>query len=317
MRRSDDKANTPNIYRRWSGRTRGGVWGNWFFYFSLRTFGLRAAYAIMFPVVAYFLLTSPKGVRASNAYLRRIGYGGSSALSRLWGTYKHFLSFGKVLLDRVVIIDPKAPKFKFTFDGEEHLHAALNQGKGLILISAHCGNWEAAAHMLGQLEVPVNIVAYEGDVARIRKFMDRALKDRFFSIIVADGKADSSLAIIAALNRGEIVAIHGDRCFREEGASVPFLGGRARFPTGPFTVAAFSGAPLIFAFAMREAMRRYSFYAYPPEYLSDNTGLNRRQLIEKWMSSYVEHLEKILRAYPLQWHNFYNFWEDDVAQQQG
>lgn len=287
--------------------------GNWFFYVLLRFLGLRWAYALLFPVAFYFLLCAPEAVRASSDYRRRLGYGRISRLSRLWGAYKHFLSFGRILLDRAAIIIADASMFKIDFEGEQYMRCALEEGKGLILISAHCGNWEGAANLLRRLDVPVNIVAYEGEVEQVKKFFGKALKSRCFSIIEVDGQADSTLAIIAALNRGEIVAMHADRCFRKEGEILPFLGCDARFPTGPYTVAALSGAPLICAFAMRERTYRYRFCAYPAEHPAFTSRSTRRQLLRKWISLYVGRLESILREYPLQWHNFYDFWEEDSS----
>ena len=313
MSASGDKDKALANSRRWSGKTRGGVLGNWFFYILLRYLGLGCAYTILFPVVFYFLLFSPEAVRASNDYRRRIGYGSMSLLSRFCCTYKHFLSFGKMLLDRVVIIAPGSSRFKFVFEEEHQMRGALEEGKGLILISAHCGNWEGAAQLLSRLEVPVNIVAYEGEAEQIQKFLDKALKNRYFSVIAIDGRADSTLAIIAALNRNEIVAMHADRCIGEEGEILPFLGGYARFPTGPYTVAALSGAPLICTFAMREGLYSYHLYAYPAEHLTFTSRSQRRQLLKKWISSYIDRLESILRDYPLQWYNFYDFWEEDSS----
>lgn len=313
MSGSDDK-NKASVGsgQRWSGRTRGGVIGNYIFYFLLRWFGLRAAYILLFPVAFYFLFFAPDALHASNDYRRRIGYGSSSRLAQFIGAYKHFLNFGKILLDRAAIIITRASKFKIYFDGEEHMRSALKEGKGLILVSAHCGNWEGAAHLLERLDVPINIVAYQGEAESVRKFLGKALKGRCVSIIAADGQADSSIAIITALNRGEVVVMHADRFFSQHSLAVRFLGDYTRFPTGAFTIAALSGSPLICAFAMREGMYRYHFRAYPPEHLAFAGHSNREQLLREWISLYVSRLEANLREYPLQWHNFYDFWDSSL-----
>jgi predicted LPLAT superfamily acyltransferase len=184
-------------------------------------------------------------------------------------------------------------------------------GKGLVLISAHCGNWEIAAHLLKRLNVPVSVVGYENEIAHIRKYFDHLLKDRYFSVIAMGETIDGSLKIMNALARGEIVAMHADRHMSRQNEEVQFLGAPARFPTGPYIVAALSGAPLIHAFAMREGTYHYHFFAFPSERLVFTDRKERQRLLREWAARFAGRLEEILRKYPLQWKNFYDFWEDD------
>jgi predicted LPLAT superfamily acyltransferase len=205
-----------------------------------------------------------------------------------------------------------AARFHFEFEGEEHLYAAVKEGKGAVLVTSHCGNWEAAAHLLQRIQVPVNVVAYRGEAAGMREFFERASKGRHFSLLVADGSPDVTLAILAALSRGEVVAMHADRALTAQGERIPFLGAPAWFPTGPYLVAAASGAPLVHTFAMREGTYRYHFYAYPPEHLSlpaQPGAAQDRELLRDCAARFVGRLEEKVRQYPLQWHNFYDFWE--------
>ncbi len=114
---------------------------------------------------------------------------------------------------------------------------------------------------------------------------------------------------MAALARGEVVAMHADRMVGDDGVRVDFLGSPARLPTGPFAVAALSGSPLVHAFAMREGTYRYHFYAYPPERLAFGGREDRAEVLRQAVERFVERLERKLRDYPFQWHNFYPFWE--------
>ena len=128
--------------RAWTGRTRGGVAGNWIFAQVLRVFGLRLAYVLLAPVALYYMLAAPKARRAAAAYRRRIGYDTGGGLRRFWNGLKHFTMFGKLLLDRAAMIAGSAERFEVDFDGEDRLRTALAEGKGLLLVSAHVGNWE-------------------------------------------------------------------------------------------------------------------------------------------------------------------------------
>jgi predicted LPLAT superfamily acyltransferase len=230
-------------------------------------------------------------------------------------TYRHFYSFGQTLLDRVAIISGNASAYSFEFDGEEHLAQALKEGKGMVIVSAHFGNWQAAAHLLGSLNAPLRLVAYEAEVAPIRELMAGVFSEGRFSVIPLEDAESASLAIMSALRNKEIVALHGDRVMDQASAeTVPFLGAPARFPMGPFVVAALSGAPLVHTFAVRTKNWHYRLKAFPPEHLAFGRRADRAGLLQNWIKQFVERLEAVTRQYPLQWYNFYNFWETAVSQ---
>ncbi len=314
MTRNDTKID-ESIYeagqRKWTGRTRGGYLGNWIFITLTRWVGLWWAYLLLVPVSFYYLFSAPKAVKASRDYLRRVNYGGRSWPARIWATYRHFYSFGMTLVDRVAVMGGGASRLRFVFEGENHLRSALAEGKGLILISAHCGNWQAAASLLGRLDAPVNVVAYEGEAEHIRRLFAVALENRVFSLISLDDPSRAGIEIMGALQRGEILAMHADRMLDSNTSErVPFLGSPASFPVGPFAAAAVSGAPLIHAFAMRSRIGCYHLFAYPPEHLTFGNRAARRQQLRQWTELFTRRLEENLKKYPLQWYNFYYFWED-------
>lgn len=86
-------------------------------------------------------------------------------------------------------------------------------------------------------------------MAPINQLFAEALKKKLFSIISL-GNDTAGLEIMTALKRGEIVAMHADRTIGDKHiVRLNFLGSPANFPSGPYTVAALSGAPLVNAFA--------------------------------------------------------------------
>ncbi|MCP4638979.1 MAG: hypothetical protein GY851_01025 [bacterium] len=311
---------SPDTQRgRWTGRTRGGILGNWIFVQLVRFCGMRIAYLLLIPVSFYYVFFAPKAKKASREYLDRIGFPGTTWLDRTWASWRHFYTFGQLLLDRIAIIGGHSQRFRFDKEGEAHIHQALEGGRGLLIIGAHCGNWEAAAHMLDEFGAPVNVAAFEGEIAHIRKYFARVMEERRFSIIPIDGTMDTTLAMLAALARNEIVAITGDRCLDSQpNAEVPFLGGPVRFPTGPYLVAAASGAPVMHAFAMRTRTYCYEFTGYPSERVSLGRRADRdrdRQLNDH-VARFAGRLETHLRQYPLQWNNFYDFWGGQPEQEE-
>jgi predicted LPLAT superfamily acyltransferase len=88
------------------------------------------------------------------------------------------------------------------------------------------------------------------------------------------------------------------------------MGQKAFFPSGPFYLAARFGVPVTFAFAMKESKTHYHFYASPPEIVKKyKDPKEQEQELEKFVVKYAKEFERILRMYPLQWFNYYNFWE--------
>ncbi len=295
----------------WTGRTRGGYFGNWFFVQLIRWAGLRAAYAWLVPVTAYFTLTSPGPFRSSVEYLRRL-FGPQPIRVWPWWVYRHFYSFGVTLLDRVAVIMGRG-RMECTFEGEAAFRELLDRGQGIILLGAHLGNWELAAHLLGRLGRPVNLIVLERESANIRRLFDRATQSRMFRVLTADDSPLRAIPIYAALRRGEVVAMLGDRSFGGAETRVRFLGGTARLPIGPYHLAAVTGAPLFEVFAVREKLGHYRFFSFPPRTVSRDALRPGSDTLQALADEYAGRLEAVARQYPFQWYNLYPFWDPPGA----
>ena len=184
----------------------------------------------------------------------------------------------------------------------------MQHDDGVILLSAHVGNWEVAARAIAPLGRRVNVVAYQGESGPIRQLLEAYSENPPFELIEIDGGPNSSLAISAALRRGEIVAMHGDRSIRESGVRATVLGGAVTLPNGPFVLAAVSDAVLVETFAIRLGCGRYRLKAYPPRKLAFASRQSRQSDLQQWAQTYVEHLEARVHEAPLQWWNFYDYW---------
>jgi predicted LPLAT superfamily acyltransferase len=181
------------------------------------------------------------------------------------------------------------------------------------LLNAHVGAWEAAAHVLGERDITVNVVMYEGEVEQVRKLMQSALAGRKFNLIPVTGSFADSVAIMAALRRGEVVAMLGDRAFTGRAVDVDFLGSSARFPVGPYAVAAATGAPLFHVFCGRQGYREYRFYAFPAAQIVKAPRRSRDEQYRECAGEFARHVEWFLQRHPMQWSNFYRFWSKAAA----
>ena len=300
--------------RKWTGRTRGGVFGNWVFQVLIRFFGLMPAYALLIFVAAYFVFFAPKALKASHGYRSRIGYNSPGWFTRNWAAYKHFFSYGITLLDRSAVLMGFTERFTIDIDGEEKLFQALKQGKGLILTGVHCGNWEISAQALAGTDVVVNILIYQGEVEKIKRMFSRFHTERKVNFIGISGDDGGILECMSALSRGEVVAVLGDRTLNpneKNTATIPFLGSPARFPIGPHLLAGLTGTPIIQVFAMRTSLYHYRFNIFPPDQYTLKKRAERQNKLVAQTKLLFDRTETFLREYPLQWYNFYEVWDEE------
>jgi len=199
------------------------------------------------------------------------------------------------------------------FEGEEQLREWVDRGKGIILLGAHLGNWEIGGHLLARLNKPVNLVVLQLEEETVRGLFDQALQNKQFRLLTTDEHPLRSIPILAALRRGEIVALHGDRSLGRADEAMPFLGGKARFPTGPYLLAAASGAPLFQVFVVRERLGHYRFFCFPAMLVGRQLLRTGPEALQPFLTEYAQRLASMARQYPWQWYNFYPFWEASPA----
>jgi predicted LPLAT superfamily acyltransferase len=295
--------------KHWSGtgQLRGGHRGVWFFITALRILGLRLTYVLSIPPAIYFSFMSPD-VAATMDYHRRI-FGSVPWWKRRWLVFKHFFSFGRALIDRTAVLAGKTKNFSYTFDGEHHVREMLAEGNGVLLLAAHIGNWEAAGQLLTRLGVPVNVTGFDNETSEMRDLLNRSSNVKF-NLIPLTGSPTDTLPLVAALRRGEIVAMLGDRCYGSPSTRLQFLGDTASFPIGAYVMAAIARAPLVHVFSMREPGGHYHFFGFPPERPQMPSHDQRDKYLRDCAARFVGNMETVLKRDPLQWYNFYPFWDE-------
>ncbi len=293
--------------RQWTGKTRGGRLGNLFFVQLIRCGGLALAPFFLFWTSLHFLFADPRGRGHSFELARRLGLG-NTTWQRWRFARRHFYTFGTLLLERVAILNGFAQRFEFRFEQEEAIVAALGQKQGVILVTAHIGSWEVMGHLLQRLQTPVTLVMYDGAPPAMRRTLERLSEGRSFQVLYTDGSPTSAAGILAALRRGEIVGMMGDRVLSGRSVEVDFCGGRARFPVAPYVLAVTSGAPLLHVFALRTGRRRYGLSASTTGTFAYTDRRDKEPDLARWAGEFARRLETVLRAHPHQWGNFFAFW---------
>ena len=289
----------------WHGKSKGTKWGYSIFVWTLKKHGVYPAYFLLRFVALYYFLFSIRSSKAIFYYFhKRMGY---STLSSVFKIYSNYFLFGQSLIDKVVIMSGIPNSFTFNFDGEENLRKLVKMGKGGILLSAHIGNWEAAGHLLKRLGTRINVVMYDGEQQQIKTYLETVTGERNVNIILIRDHISHIYEISEAFNKNELICMHADR-FLEGNRTVPFnfLGEEAMFPLGPFLLAAQFKVPVSFVFSMKETSSSYHFFASE---IKEYDQVSKSISIQKIITDFVREMEEKVKSYPLQWYNYYNFWQ--------
>lgn len=287
----------------WKGKTRGGLLGYRIFIFILKKSGLKAAYGLLRFVAAYFVLSAPSATKNIYNYFRKVHlYSWPKAVKSV---YKNFYIFGQTLLDKVAVIAGVENKFTYTFDGEEFLVELKKRNTGGMLISAHLGNWEIAGFLLKRIDLPINIVMFEAEHERIKQYMEGVMKNKNVNIIPIRQDLSHIFLINKALRNKEIICMHGDRFMQGSKISARnFMGRKAYFPLGPFSIAAKLKVPVTFVYAVKSSTKHYYLSSTPVI----EGGVSEGELLDQ----YVGTLEEKVKQHPLQWFNYYDFWSTEL-----
>ena len=270
------------------------------------TLGRPAARLLLCPICLYFLIFSSASYVASKEYLRKV-------LTRepgLADAFRHCHAFAATLLDRVFLFNDQYARFDVRVHDEDVLADMTARGEGCLLLGAHLGSFEII-RALGRrnTRARISVAMYEENARKFNSVLG-AINPSLSLQVIALGRIDSMLKVETALNQGEIVGMLGDRTFQDEGTvACQFLGGQARFPIGPFRLAALLKRPIVLMFGLYRGGNRYDIYF---ERLVDNwqvPRVARDLLLERSLRRYVERLEHYCRDAPYNWYNFYDFWQ--------
>ncbi len=182
------------------------------------------------------------------------------------------------------------------------------KGKGVLLVTAHLGNWEIGGLMLAEVKEPIHVVLVPDMFSGVERVRRRLHSRAGVVEIPVDRSFVPTLSVLRALERNAVVAMQGDRDFDNTGIAVPFFGRKAYFPRGPLRVAMATGAAVLPAFIVRVSDGRYRAIIEEPLEI-DRSG-DRDSALARNLARYVAVLERYILAYPDQWYCFYPFWDD-------
>jgi KDO2-lipid IV(A) lauroyltransferase len=193
------------------------------------------------------------------------------------------------------------------FVGQEHFEAAFARGKGVILVTAHYGNWEMMGPRLARAGYQVNAISRTADDPGLERMIE-AIRTR--SGLRQIPRRQAARQGLTALRRNEILAILLDQNTLEGGIFVPFFGHPASTATGPALFSLKTGAALVPTFCLREADGTHTMKAWPPIYPTQQSAANSRQSeVFRLTAEVTRVIELQIRERPELWFWLHNRWK--------
>lgn len=285
----------------WDGKSKGTLLGYKIFIFCIKKLGIKAAYSVLIFVAFYYFITQFSSNKVTYYYFRqRQKY---SFLKAIWCVYYSYFVFGQTIIDKTAISAGLRDEFTYEFDGVELLFQLLEEKKGGILISAHVGNFEIAEHFFGEIDLncQINLVTTDREHSIIKEYIESVTKKSSIKFIIVKDDMSHIFDINNALSNNELICFTGDRYFEgTKSLSEELLGQPANFPAGPFLIASKLKVPVVFVYVMKEANLHYHLYARQAEV--------KHRDVQGVLKAYTNSVETILKKYPMQWFNYFDFW---------
>jgi len=212
-----------------------------------------------------------------------------------------FRNFAKYLVDffRFEELNKEYIKRKIKIENIHYLDNELKKGKGVVILSAHIGNWELGGVVFALLGYPLWAVALAHKSNKVNSFFNAQRESKGLQVITF-GKA--ARACIRLLQENKIVALVGDKDYsKEAGIVVDFFGKPSYLPKGPAAFALRNKSAIIPVFVLRNPDDTFTVKIEKPIDCASNT-------MEGITSQCTQAIERIVKKYPEQWYMFKKFW---------
>jgi lauroyl/myristoyl acyltransferase len=191
--------------------------------------------------------------------------------------------------------------------GHEHLRAALDRGRGIVMALPHVGSWEWGGAWLGLEHMPMTAVVERLEPEELFEwFIGKRAAMGLTAVPLGDG---SSSALLRALKANEIAGLVSDRDLVGNGVEVEFFGEKTTLPAGAAALALRTGAPLLPVVVYSGPGNWHTGIVHPP--LDTSRQGRMREDIVRVTQDLATTFEHDIRARPEQWHLYQANWPSD------
>jgi predicted LPLAT superfamily acyltransferase len=228
--------------------------------------------------------------------------------------YRLFISQGKQLIDRYAMIS-KVKMFDIQVSGhDQFMNIIHNSQKGVILLTSHFGNWQIAMATLSKLNKTVYLLMRPEDNLAVQDSLQITRDHANIKVISIKQDLGGVIEIMNLLKEGQIVSIMGDRSYGSRTVEVSFLGAKAWFPYGAFTIAAAIGSPMVVLLSAKEASYQHVVDVSNILYPCYNGKQHKQQQLRQWVQDFAALLETYVARYPYQCFLFHDIWRKGTGE---
>ena len=294
---------------------RGIIWGMHFLLKTYLIFGHKLLQFFLYPVVSYYWLINRQGRHASQQYLQRVAaYQSASSIKvGLYGSYLHFISFANALIDKLAAWSGRLTLDDVEYHGREAIINHIDQKQGVLILGSHLGNLEVC-RVIAKLrsKVNINILVHTQHTEKFNSILNKYAGSENLNLIqVTNVNAATAILLKDKIETGELVIIAADRIpvtGQNRVTQSDFLGDLAYFPQGPFILALLLKCPIYTLFCLKRQNKQIIYF----EHFSDSLTVSRKQraeVIQQFVDKFAERLQRYCLKEPLQWFNFFDFWQ--------
>lgn len=287
----------------WTGKTGGLPWMQRSLIVLFRTVPLWLPYGMMALVVPFYMFFNRKEYRVMYCFFReKFQY---SRMRSFWNVYANHFRFGQIIVDRFCIYAGK--KYSFITEGQEIMDELETHTGGFIILSAHVGSHEIGGYSLKPKLKMFNALVYAGETTTVMENRKRQLLQNNIRLILIKENLSHLFELNAAIENGEVLSMPADRRLgSRKCVECNFFNETAPFPMGAFAIAAQKNMPVLAVFVMKEGYKTYHSYVYN---IQNDARLPMRERMTQMAQEYADNLEEIIRRYPTQWFNYFDFWK--------
>ena len=270
---------------------------------------------VLYPVMLWYAIAKPWARTASQDYLRRMAAfdAGSGSATGVMGVLYHFASFGECILDKLLLWCGLFDTGAVEIHGDEPVAAQVVGKRGGLIICCHLGNLELCRVMSKrQPGLKLTVLLHTKHATRFNQLLAQVNPDSQLNIIqVTELTPAVAILLQTKIDQGEFIAIAGDRipvAPQPRVARARFLGAWAPFPVGPYVMASLFRCPVYLLFSL-STDRGWEIHI---ELFRESIRLPRKDrsaALDALARAYAARLEAYCRREPLQWFNFYDFWQ--------
>jgi KDO2-lipid IV(A) lauroyltransferase len=217
---------------------------------------------------------------------RKVIFGLFQNFGRMLADYSHFPRWNRDNIEQLII-----------YDGFENYERAQSQGRGVLFLTAHFGNWELGSFAHGVYGYPCHFVVRELDNPLLDRLITRYRSQSGGTPIE---KTDFARGVLRAFAQGHAVGVLADQnMLANEGVFVDFFGKLACTTSGPARVARKTGVPVVLGLVIWDAkLKKYRLRFEPVEWIKRDDA---EEEILANTANFTRLIEDYARRYPDQW----------------